>query len=97
MNPRIGPFFPFGSVLKKLRTENNFTQAALAHSAGLDETYISLLERSQRVPSLEVLLKIAKPLNIKASDIIKIVENSIYSDPSLADQILNGKTDHVAE
>lgn len=70
----------FGQVLKSLREEQRISQEALGHSSGLDRTYISLIERGLRVPTIKTLFKISKALNKKPSEIIleveKIYENS---------------------
>lgn len=60
----------FGEKLSKLRKKNNLSQSAIAEITGFDQTYISLLERGERNPSLETIEIIAKALNCKASDLV---------------------------
>ena len=91
MNPQPGKPLPFGLVLKQTRIKSGFTQTGLADATGLDRTYISLLERSLRMPCLGVLLKIAKSLNIKASEIVEMVEACLESDPDLVLNIPKSK------
>ena len=50
--------------LRKYRKERRISQEELADEAGLHRTYISGVERGVRNPSVLVLEKIAKPLNI---------------------------------
>lgn len=64
----------FGELLKELRVKKGFTQDGLATDAELDRTYISLLERGLRQPTLDTLFRIAKVLNVNPSDIIKELE-----------------------
>lgn len=64
----------FGEVLKELRTRTGKTQEGLALDAGLDRTYISLLERALRQPTLETVLRLAPALNVLASEIVAMVE-----------------------
>uniref|UniRef100_UPI002FBD6350 helix-turn-helix domain-containing protein n=1 Tax=Desulforegula conservatrix TaxID=153026 RepID=UPI002FBD6350 len=64
----------FGKILKKIRAEKGFSQEKLALEADLDRTFISLLERGLRQPSLNTLLQISKSLDIKASEIVAQVE-----------------------
>jgi transcriptional regulator with XRE-family HTH domain len=52
--------------LRKYRKESGYSQEELADEAGLHRTYISGVERGVRNPSVLVLEKIAKPLNIPA-------------------------------
>lgn len=65
----------FPKVLKNLRTNKNISQEKLAELCNLDRTYISLLERGLRQPTLTTLFKISNALEIKASEFIKIIED----------------------
>ncbi len=67
----------FGAALKEFRKKEKLSQESLAHTCELDRTYISLLERGRRQPTLETLFKLADALRIKPSEFIKIVENNI--------------------
>jgi len=60
----------FGKILQELRKEKGFSQEELAHKCSLDRTYISLLERGQRVPTITTLFKIANSLDITPEDLI---------------------------
>lgn len=62
------------SVLRMKRTQLNFTQEELAHLCNLDRTYISLLERSKRKPTLSTLFKICDILSITPSEFIYEIE-----------------------
>lgn len=64
----------FGKILKKIRDEKGFSQEKLALEADLDRTFISLLERGLRQPSLNTLLQISKALDTKASEVVAQVE-----------------------
>lgn len=64
----------FGQILRELRESKKLSQEKLAELADLDRTYISLLERGQRQPTIRTLFQIAKALNIKPSKIIETVE-----------------------
>ncbi|MFI5137993.1 MAG: helix-turn-helix domain-containing protein, partial [Sphingobacteriales bacterium] len=58
----------FGQVLKNIREENGITQEALALQSELDRTYISLLERGLRMPTIATLFKMAPALKKKPSE-----------------------------
>jgi transcriptional regulator with XRE-family HTH domain len=64
----------FGKILKAQREEKGFTQEGLATDCGLDRTYISLLERGLRQPTLQTLFKIAEVLKVTPSSIVKELE-----------------------
>ncbi len=67
----------FGQVLRRLRNFKGLSQEELASQCGLDRTFISLLERGKRKPTITTIFVIAKNLDIKASNLIKEVENEI--------------------
>lgn len=54
----------FGIVLRKIRLECSMSQEQLALNCDLDRTFISLLERGQRQPSLTTIIQLAASLNI---------------------------------
>ena len=60
----------FGKRLKQLRKERKMTQEELAEKLSLHNSYIGLLERGERIPSLITLDKIAKYFGVKSSDLI---------------------------
>jgi len=54
----------FGRVLRRLRTQRGLTQLRLAELTDLHPTYISLLERGHRQPTLDTLAALGKALNV---------------------------------
>jgi transcriptional regulator with XRE-family HTH domain len=64
----------FGKVLRTLRENNNLSQEKLAEYCDLDRTYISLLERGHRQPTISTIFKIAGALDISPSELVKKVE-----------------------
>jgi len=67
----------FARVLKKIRTDKLITQEALALKSGLDRTYISLLERGERQPTLSTILKLSKVLKVSGAEIVRRVEKEL--------------------
>lgn len=57
----------FGCVLRKFRKQKLMTQEALAFESGLDRTYISLLERGERSPTLDTIMAVCTALQITLS------------------------------
>ena len=72
----------FGQVLREIRQDQNISQEKLGFESGYHRTYIGLLERGKKNPSLTTIINIAHTLNIKASDLIKRVEELMNSQPS---------------
>jgi len=76
------PAEAFGTVLKNTRKESGLSQEQLALQSGLDRTFISLLERGKRQPSLTSILEVSAYLNISASELVRLTV-----------EILNDETD----
>lgn len=64
----------FGEVLKSVRKKAGMSQEELAHNSSLDRTYISLLERGKRKPTINTVFSIAKALQILPNELIKMTE-----------------------
>ena len=60
----------FGAALREHRKKRHLSQEALAFEAGLDRTYISLLELGQRSPTLDTMQQIAQALRLKVSTLV---------------------------
>lgn len=67
----------YGVILRKNRVAAGLSQEQLALLSGLDRTYISLLERGLRNPTLNTLLMLGQHLNVPASKQIKELEGRI--------------------
>ena len=67
----------FGEELRALRHQQGFSQESLALECDLDRTFISLMERGKRQPTLSTLFKLAKVLNTVPSEIINKVEQRL--------------------
>ena len=65
-----------GEEIKKTRIKLGYSQEDLASRAGVHRTYISLLERNKKSPTLDTLIKICKALEIAASKIIARMERA---------------------
>lgn len=76
----MDPIIAFGITLKKHRLQLKLSQEELALSADLDRTYISLLERSQRQPTLSTIFKLAEVLKIEPHKFIKEVETLMQNE-----------------
>jgi transcriptional regulator with XRE-family HTH domain len=61
------------TTIKMLRKSKGISQEGLAKLTGLHRTYISMLERGIRSPSLVTIEKIAAALNIPSWEILKSI------------------------
>ncbi len=67
----------FGQILKEFRIERGLSQERLGFESGYHRTYISLLERGRKSPSLNTIFKLAEALNITPSAMILRVEEEL--------------------
>jgi transcriptional regulator with XRE-family HTH domain len=63
----------FGIVLRDLRQTRAISQETLALESELDRTFISLLERGLRQPSLTTILQLARPLGVAPQELVAAV------------------------
>lgn len=70
----------FGKALKRLRKERKLSQEKLADLSGLDRSYISILERNLKLPSLYTILALASGLGLKGSEFIMEMEKNPVFD-----------------
>lgn len=64
----------FGVEVRRLRLERGLSQEALAAIAGLDRTFISMVERGVRKPTLDSAKRMADALKLPLSEMIRLVE-----------------------
>ncbi|MEC1179648.1 helix-turn-helix transcriptional regulator [Metasolibacillus meyeri] len=63
-----------GTVLKRLRLSMKFSQEELAARSSLDRTYISMLERNIKQPTITTVFLLANALNMKPSEFVQQLE-----------------------
>lgn len=66
-----------GNELREARQRACLTQEELAFQAGVDRTYISMLENDRKSPTVEMLFRICPPLGITASQLLADVEKAM--------------------
>jgi transcriptional regulator with XRE-family HTH domain len=62
--------------MRQLRKARNLSQAALALEAGLDRTYISLLELGQRSPTLDTIMLLAPVLGVSLTEMASKIDQA---------------------
>lgn len=65
----------FGSEVRRARESLCKSQESLAFDADIHRTYISMIERGKKPPTLTVILRLAGALNIKASELVRRAES----------------------
>ena len=76
-----------GRNIKKYRIEKKLRQEDLAEKTDLSANYIGMIERGEKIPSLETFISILNALEISAdmvlADVLKqgyVVKNSLFSE-----------------
>jgi transcriptional regulator with XRE-family HTH domain len=65
----------FGRVVRGLRERAQLSQEALAARSGLHRTYISILERGQRSPTLDTIAALAHALGQSPNRLVRRAED----------------------
>jgi transcriptional regulator with XRE-family HTH domain len=60
----------FGGVLRQHREQAALSQEALAHESEVHRTYVSLIERGIRHPTLDVVFRLASALDIPPATLV---------------------------
>jgi transcriptional regulator with XRE-family HTH domain len=72
--PQLSVEEAFGQILRSIRNERGLSQEQLSFKSGHHRTYISLLERGKKSPSLDTIFRIAQALAVRPSDLMRSVE-----------------------
>lgn len=67
----------FGEIIAELREKADLSQDDFAYECGVNRSFISKIEAGQTTVSLITLMKLAIGLNMKASDILIMLEKRI--------------------
>jgi len=60
-----------GSVMREKRKRFGLSQEVLAEQAGIDRSYVSILERGLKSPTIDMLERIASVLKCLSEDIVR--------------------------
>jgi transcriptional regulator with XRE-family HTH domain len=74
IQPLSGPERAFGQALREVRRERELSQEKLALEAGFDRTYVSLVERGVKSPTVRAVVRLAEVLQVRSSEIVRRME-----------------------
>ena len=77
IQPSSGPDKAFGKALQHVRKSRDISQETLALEGDFDRTYISLLERGLRSPTIRTVVRLAEVLEVRPSEIVQRMEVSL--------------------
>ncbi len=64
------PALAFGAAVRATRTEDGIAQETLAHLAGIERSHMGKIERGEHMPTLALVLKIARALGRSAGELM---------------------------
>lgn len=67
----------FGQIIRQYRSELSLSQEELGFKCGLDRTFIGMVERGERSPSLKTIILISQGLGVLPSEIFQHVEHKL--------------------
>ena len=87
-------FESIGRNIRKFRLEQHLRQGDLAERTGLTTNYIGMIERGEKLPSLETFIDILNALDLSADLVLSdvLLQGHIMKSSTLHEQ-LSGLTD----
>lgn len=79
VQPVSGPAKALGQAVREIRMEHKISQEQLAFDSGFDRTYISLVERGVRSPTIRSLVRLADVLKVRPSEIMARMETLLIN------------------
>ena len=77
IHPNAGPEKAFGQALRELRLGTGMSQETLALKCDVDRTYISLLERGIKSPTLRTMIRLCGILRISFTEMASMVDSCL--------------------
>ena len=69
--------FIVGKVIQEYRESKGISQEVLSGFADIGRTHLSAIERGERRPTLDTFYKISQALEIRASDLLRAIEEEL--------------------
>ena len=76
----------FGAIIRRLRLRRGWTITKLAQRAGMNATYLGLIENGRNVPSLIAILELTEVLNADAGDVMREVAAARNPPPAAEEE-----------
>ena len=70
----------FGRVLRAARTKVGISQEALALAASMERAHIGRIERGENQPSLWIILKLAKSLELNPGELVNATQAALLQE-----------------
>ncbi len=66
-----------GLVIGRVREQKGLSQEVVSGLADIGRTHLSAIERGERKPTMETLFRIADALQIRPSELVRLIEEEI--------------------
>ena len=76
MAERSAAHVAFGDAIRELRRRRGISQEQLGYDSGLHRTYVGGIERGERNPSLQNILRIAEALEVSPAELMATAERN---------------------
>ena len=76
------PAQAFGAAVRALRTDQGVAQETLANLADIERSHMGKIERGEHMPTLAIILKIARALGCSAADLMAETESRLAASAS---------------
>ena len=76
------PAQAFGAAVRAARTEQGVAQETLAYLAGIERSHMGKIERREHMPTLAIILKIARALGCSSADLMTATESRLAAAES---------------
>ena len=86
----------FGDRLKGLRSKNGMTQTRLAQLLNITKSVVSYYERQERMPSPDVLVKLASIFHVSVDYLMRIDKKKTIDVSDLSDEDIS-VLNHMAD
>ena len=88
-----------GKAIKELRIKDAATQIEFAKSIGITQSYLSLIEKGHKKPSLEVIEKVADEVGVPLAILFwfTLSENDVKEDRVYQYQLLKSTIDGLID
>jgi transcriptional regulator with XRE-family HTH domain len=73
------PAQAFGAAVRALRTEQGVAQETLANLADIERSHMGKIERGEHMPTLAIILKIARALGCSSADLMTATESRLMA------------------
>lgn len=64
-------------TIKELRKERHMSQEKLADAIDSHQVYLSEIENGKKIPSLTILLNLAKCFDMSLTELVKLIEEKL--------------------